>query len=135
MRKKGHRSRIEKTLGSDFMELLAEVAPLIGPRIDFFHTVDTFYIIADLAGVKSQDVKLDMIDGSMIISGVIHPLFDELDCKLLRQERFYGPFKKKIPLPKNCLPEQMTAKLENGIVKISIPFYIQKSDSPQGGSR
>ncbi|WP_156424399.1 Hsp20/alpha crystallin family protein [Bacillus sp. FJAT-27445] len=103
------------------MELLTEVAPLIGPRIDCIRTEDSLFISADLAGAKPQDVKLGISAGSIIISGVIPPLFDDFK-QMLQQERFYGPFQRKIILPENCLTGNMKAELENGILTITIPF-------------
>ncbi|WP_181884590.1 Hsp20/alpha crystallin family protein [Neobacillus piezotolerans] len=127
MKGKANRSKITKTLGSDFMELLTEVAPLIGPRIDCIWTENLLYITADLAGARPHDINLGINSGSLIISGVIHPPANIPAKKIIRQERFFGPFQKKIKLPVHCLPDRLKAELEYGILTITIPLFSKTS--------
>ncbi|WP_316570168.1 Hsp20/alpha crystallin family protein [Neobacillus sp. YIM B06451] len=122
MKNKGRRSQITKILGSDFVELLTEVAPLIGPRIDCMHTEDSLYITVDLAGAKPKDVKLGISSGGLLISGEIHPLIETPASNFIKQERFYGPFQRKIKLPVHCVPSQIKAELAYGILSITIPL-------------
>ncbi|WP_409273711.1 Hsp20/alpha crystallin family protein [Neobacillus sp. SCS-31] len=135
MKNKGRRSEIRKTLGSDFMELLTEVAPFIGPRIDCIYMEDSLYITVDLAGARPKDVKLGISSGSLLISGDIHPpLIEAPASHFIKQERFYGPFQRKIKLPEHCLPGRLKAELEYGILTITIPLLkTTKSDSFPGG--
>ncbi|WP_197277461.1 Hsp20/alpha crystallin family protein [Bacillus sp. FJAT-27245] len=130
MKSKGRRSQITKILGSDFMELLTEVAPFISPRVDCILTEGLVYIMVDLAGAKPQDVKLGLSSGSLLISGEIFPPTVSPDSNMIRQERFYGPFHKKIKLPEHCLPGQLKAELAYGILTITIPLL--KTSLPGG---
>jgi len=122
MRKNGRRSNIAKTLGSDFIELLAEVSSMIGPRVDVYGTRDSFFISADLAGASPGDVKIGLSSGSIIISGEVWPPFDHEEMKVFRQERFNGSFERTIKLPRGCLTEHIQAKMDHGILTIEVPL-------------
>lgn len=105
------------------MELLTEVAPLIGPRIDCIETEETLYITVDLAGARPDGISIGINSGRLIISGEIHPPAKIPAKNIIRQERFYGPFQRKIKLPQHCLPGRLKADLEYGILTITIPLF------------
>ncbi|RHW41634.1 Hsp20/alpha crystallin family protein [Neobacillus notoginsengisoli] len=134
MKRDKFRSDITKTLGSDFMELLTEVSPLIGPRVDVLRTNQSLIITADLAGARPEEVKLGLTAGALVISGAIHPAFDKTNAKIIQQERYYGQFKKTIPLPKNCVTKPIRAEMESGILTIDIPFSSDPNTSGEENS-
>ncbi|MEK5522125.1 hypothetical protein B5V89_05180 [Heyndrickxia sporothermodurans] len=121
-RKKRYHSDVKQKLGSNFSELLSEIAPFIGPRLDIYETNDTFFITADVAGIKKEDLSVKLQDKTLIIAGAIPDHFHSETVRVFSQERYYGPFQKKISLPKDCLLHQLQANLENGILFIQIPL-------------
>lgn len=120
-------SKVSETLGKDFSELLCEVAPFVGPRIDVYQTKDTFFISVDLAGAGRNDFSLKLQKNTLCIEGVIPAAFDQKKTKVITSERFYGSFQRKVYIPAECLLEQLKAVYENGILIITIPLNDSKN--------
>lgn len=86
---------------------------------------DTNYLISfDLPGVKKEDVKIDLKDNQLTVSGERK---GETKSKKAR-ERFYGSFYRSFTLPSKVEADDVEAKFENGVLQISIP----KTKSPPG---
>ncbi|WP_053360799.1 Hsp20/alpha crystallin family protein [Bacillus sp. FJAT-27251] len=119
-------SAIKKTLGEDFNELLDEIAPFVGPRVDVYESDAHLMISADLAGVRKEDLSLKWKNSFLVLEGKIHNEHLKASYKKIRNERFYGSFKREVPVPRNCETGQILATLENGVLLITIPFRNDK---------
>ena len=119
-------SKIKKTLGKDFNELLYEIAPFMEPRMDIYESDVHLIISVDLAGARKEDFTLKWRDHILLIEGTIQNEFKEASYKNIRNERFYGSFKREIVIPENCDKEQIQANFENGVLLITVPFYREK---------
>ncbi|MBL5768696.1 Hsp20/alpha crystallin family protein [Heyndrickxia sporothermodurans] len=109
-RKKRYHSDVKQKLGSNFSELLSEIAPFIGPRLDIYETNDTFFITADVAGIKKEDLSVKLQDKTLIIAGAIPDHFHSETVRVFSQERYYGPFQKKNFSSKGLSPASITSK-------------------------
>ena len=70
---------IEKQIG---------VKPFSGtayPKVNVYEYDDKVGIIAEIPGLDKKDLKIDVEDGILIISGDKHGLFDEKEAKVLRR--------------------------------------------------
>lgn len=78
-------------------------------------------VIADLPGIRENDVKLEVTDEGLVIRGERKQEHEEKREGYYRSERRYGQFYRLIPLPENANIDQVHAEFRNGELRVSIP--------------
>jgi HSP20 family protein len=91
------------------------------PAVEVKELPDKFVLKVDLPGIKKEDIKLEVSDNILTISGERKEEKEEKEAQYYRREIVYGSFYRSIQLPPNVDPEKITAKLENGVLTIEIP--------------
>ena len=83
----------------------------------------------DLPGYKKEDVKAELKDGYLTISASNDNTKEEKDedGKYIRKERYTGAVSRSFYVGKYVTEEDIHAKFENGILKLSVP----KVDAPK----
>ena len=83
----------------------------------------------DLPGYKNEDVKAELKDGYLTISASNDNTKEEKDedGKYIRKERYTGSVSRSFYVGKYVTEEDIHAKFENGILKLSVP----KVDAPK----
>ncbi len=108
-----------------------ERAETIRPAVDISEDKKTFFIYADLPGVKSDDVKINVEESVLTISGKkiatskgIKGNDEEqpkLEYKSHRVERRFGEFNRSFQLPKSANLKQISASFNEGVLTLEIP--------------
>ena len=119
----------------DFMRLPAWVRhdPLYGKRgknlmkTDVRETEDTYEVDIDLPGFKRDEITVDLKDDCLTVSAAKGLDKDEEDRKgrYIRQERYAGACSRSFYVG-DVEPDQVTAKYEDGILRISMPKEAKK---------
>lgn len=78
-------------------------------------------VVADLPGIKEDDVKVEVTDEGLVIRGERKQEKEEKREGYYRSERSYGQFYRLIPLPENAHLDQAQAEFRNGELRVSIP--------------
>ena len=83
----------------------------------------------DLPGYKKEDVKAELKDGYLTISASNDNTKEEKDedGKYIRKERYTGAVSRSFYVGKYVTEEDIHAKFESGILKLSVP----KVDAPK----
>lgn len=91
------------------------------PSIDVVETKDSIKFKADLAGLKPEDIKIEVEDNVLTISG--ERRFEEKveEDKYYRIERRYGSFSRSIALPQGVNTDGIVANYENGVLEVIVP--------------
>jgi len=91
------------------------------PRIDAFDQETELVIRVEIPGVKPDEVDITVEDRTLTISGKRQ--FEETtkQAGYHRREIFSGEFKRTLVLPEGLNAEEITAKAEDGILKVTIP--------------
>ena len=88
---------------------------------------DKFYTVtADLPGVDPKDVKVELEDGVLTISGDRCEERKEEEADYRRLERFEGSFMRRFVMPDAADAEKVTAKTANGVLTVKIPKMPSK---------
>lgn len=97
-------------------------------RTDVRETEDTYELDVDLPGFKKDEVTVDLQDGYLTISAAKALDKDESDQKgkFLRQERYSGSMSRSFYVGDDVEATDISAKYEDGILKISVPKAAQK---------
>ena len=91
------------------------------PSIDVVETKEAIKFKADLAGMKPEDIHLEIEDNVLTISG--ERRFEEKveEDKYYRIERRYGSFSRSIALPQGVKTDSIEANYENGVLEVTVP--------------
>jgi HSP20 family protein len=88
------------------------------PPLDVRETVDEYFVLVDLPGVKSEDVSIELNDQVLTISGSRVPV-ETGDSQLV--ERPYGSFVRTLTLPHGVEGDQIKADYHDGVLELHIP--------------
>lgn len=98
-------------------------------RTDIRETDGSFELDIDLPGFKKENVNAQLENGYLTINASKSSDQDEKDSqgKYIRRERFTGHCSRSFYVGENITQQDIKAKFENGILKLSIP----KKDAKQ----
>jgi len=91
------------------------------PSFDVKETDKEIVIHGDLPGLNKEDVKVELHDGVLTISGERKYEKKEENEKYHRIERSFGKFVRSVPVSKDLKESDIKAKIENGVIEISYP--------------
>ena len=96
-------------------------------KTDVRETDDTYEVDVDLPGFKKDEINVDLKDGYLTISAAKGLDKDEKDKKgrYIRQERYAGSCSRSFYVG-DVKPEDVSAKYEDGILKLSMPKQAKK---------
>ena len=90
------------------------------PQVEAFERGGKFIVRADLPGLKKDDVKVEVTDEAITLSGERRQEHEEKGEGYYRTERSYGSFYRQIPLPEGIKADDATATFQNGVLEISM---------------
>jgi len=92
------------------------------PGIDVFEKDHRLVTKVDLPGMKKEDVKVEVTDGHLAISGERKRETEEKKDNIYRREREYGSFYRAVPLPEGVKIEDVKASFSDGVLEVSVPL-------------
>ena len=100
-------------------------------KTDVRETENTYEVDVDLPGFKKDEISVDLKDGYLTISAAKGLDKDQKDQngKYIRQERYAGAMSRSFYVG-DVQPEQVSAKYEDGILRISLP-KVEKKELPK----
>jgi HSP20 family protein len=99
----------------------AEVATWV-PGIDVFQRDNRLVTRVDLPGMKKEEVKVEVTNGYLVVSGERKNEAEEKTENFYRCEREYGHFYRAVPLPEGVKYEDVKATFANGLLEVSVPL-------------
>ena len=92
-------------------------------RTDIKQTDTSYELDIDLPGMKKDDVRIELKDGYLTVTASRDENKDQKDEKgrYIRRERYAGKAERSYYVGSNLTQEDVHAKFENGILKISFP--------------
>jgi HSP20 family protein len=90
------------------------------PAVDIVEDEDTLRLNVEVPGMAKEDIKINVENGILSISGERKFDKDVKEENCHRIERSYGGFYRSFSLPTKVDTEKIEAHYENGILKISM---------------
>ncbi len=91
------------------------------PAIDVVESKTEFELVAEMPGLKKDDVKISLQDSTLTLSGERkHYGFPE-GTTIIRHETHTRPFSRSFELPEEIDTNGIAAELKDGILRIRIP--------------
>ena len=91
------------------------------PAVDVVEEKDAIRLVAELPGVKPEDVKILLENNTLTIQGEKKLDEETKDEKAHRFERVFGKFERSFTLPTTIDPARIVARYEGGLLMIVLP--------------
>jgi HSP20 family protein len=90
------------------------------PPFDLFETPDRYVLVAEVPGLRRDDIQIQLQDGRLTVSGARRE--QDGTCEQYhRMERGHGSFSRRFDLPEAVDPEHIVADLRDGVLTITCP--------------
>ena len=91
------------------------------PSVNIFDSNEDFIVVAEIPGVRKEDVHLTLDNGLLTISGErkVGAMPDKAEW--LRKEIRTGSFSRVIELPRHVDGDRISAELSDGILRVVLP--------------
>ena len=100
-------------------------------KTDIKEKKDKYVIEMDLPGFEKENIKIELNNGYLTISGKQENKIDEEEEKFVHKERFYGECTRSFFVGDNIKEEDIDAEFKNGILKIDIPKKEEQKELPE----
>tara|TARA_R110000868_G_scaffold117600_9_gene312319 strand:+ start:1487 stop:1900 length:414 start_codon:yes stop_codon:yes gene_type:complete len=87
------------------------------PNVDIHEEDESWQLSVDLPGIPKEQIKVDVLDGQLVISG-------ERESKTEVKgysERRYGRFERRFNLPERIEASKIKANYAHGVLNLTIP--------------
>jgi HSP20 family protein len=82
---------------------------------------DRYELVAEVPGVKKEDLRISLENGRLTITGDRKPLVDATTAKLIHSEIPTGTFSRSFRIPKNVETGKLNARLSDGFLTLTMP--------------
>ena len=91
------------------------------PAVDIYETKDAVCVRAELPGVDKDAVNVEVKDGVLALHGERKFEKEVKEENYHRVERAYGTFHRSFSLPSSVDGERVTARMQNGVLEVTLP--------------
>ncbi len=91
------------------------------PRVDISEEDNAVLLTAELPGVSKDDVKVELKDGVLTVSGEKKSEHTEEKPGFYRSERVFGSFTRSFTVPDTLDAEKIEAEYADGVLKLTLP--------------
>ena len=116
----------DKMLETNFPEVIDQVGvtPYSNsayPKVNVYEYDDKVGIVAEIPGLSKKQIKVDVEDNILTISGDKHSVWDDAKAKVLRRELKQSSFKRSFTLGEQLDGDNVNANFKDGILSVEIP--------------
>ena len=90
------------------------------PEIEVLQKNGEFIVRADLPGLKKENVKVEITENVLTLSGERKEEKEEKREGYYRSERSYGSFYRQIPLPEGAKTDTAKAEFSDGVLEVTM---------------
>jgi HSP20 family protein len=91
------------------------------PRVDIVEQDGGYELVADLPGLKKEDIKIEIQENMLTLRGEKKLEEEKKDKNYRLCERYYGEFVRTFTLPENVNRDGIVAEFKDGVLKLEIP--------------
>ena len=91
------------------------------PAVDIKEEEDKLVVTTDLPGINKEDVEINLKEDMLEIRAKTGKEKETEEEGYIRRERAYTQFYRAVRLPSSVKEEGSTAKMENGVLTITLP--------------
>jgi HSP20 family protein len=91
------------------------------PPVDILESKDSYLIRAELPGMKKEDIKVELKDGTLILSGERTSEKPAEGVEYRHTERVNAKFWRSFSLPETVKQDGIEAAYKDGVIEIRVP--------------
>jgi len=91
------------------------------PSVNTREAEDAYLLDVDVPGIKKEDIKLDVKDGELILSGERQLKEETSKEDYFNFETHFGKFSRHFALPDDADVENIEASCDYGVLSVNIP--------------
>lgn len=91
------------------------------PAVDIYETDSQLTLMADMPGVASDDINIDLRDGVLTITGDVKPWEKKADTSSVLVEFEIGKYYRQFSLSEAIDQERIEAQSKDGVLKLTLP--------------
>ena len=88
-----------------------------------------YHVDVDLPGVNKEDIKVDVKDGQLVLTGERNFKKEVKEEDYHKVETSFGKFSRSFSLPDNIDVENIDASCENGVLEVVLPKVEEKKNT------
>lgn len=117
----GVRRQMERLFDAFGDQAVGRAGAGVYPAVNISEDADAFFVSAELPGVKSADLDLNVTANQLTLAGERTISEEAADARYHRREREAGRFSRAVALPSDIDPEHVRARLVDGVLTVTIP--------------
>jgi HSP20 family protein len=98
-----------------------EVEPEAEMRLDVTEADGTYKVVAELPGVKKEDISVSIDGDAVSISAEVRQEKEAKGESVLRHERYFGPVRRGFTLPQEVDESRAEAVYHDGLLELTLP--------------
>lgn len=91
------------------------------PRVDIIEKDDQYVFVAELPGVKKEDISVNFQDGVLTLEAKVDEEKTSETDRMIRKERRSGFFSRSINVGESIAADEIKAEFTNGLLKLTAP--------------
>jgi len=91
------------------------------PAVDVFESESEIKLVAELPGMKAQDVEISLENNLLTLRGEKKQVAEEKTERVHRYERAYGTFARTFTLPGSVDADAIEARYTDGVLTVVLP--------------
>jgi len=95
------------------------------PRVDISESEKEINLDVELPGLDKKDIKVEVKDNTLTISGERTSERKSEDARCCRTERHYGRFERSFGLPDTVKGDKVSAEYKNGVLTLKLPKTVK----------
>ena len=99
---------------------LTKPGPVFTPNVDIFETEKEIIMLADIPGVKSENLVIDLRDDTLTFTGEVKPT-EHPDAEDILIEYQVGSYYRQFALAEAIDQSKIDAALNNGVLRLTLP--------------
>ncbi|ADU66661.1 Hsp20/alpha crystallin family protein [Desulfurispirillum indicum] len=121
-------TRVEDFVRKGMQKIRPAVSSFLGhtPPANTREDQAAYTISVDLPGVRKDDITLSVDSGVLLLKAERSMSREHLEKDYYRMESYFGQIQRSFVLPPEVDEEKLSASLENGVLRISIPVDQNK---------
>jgi len=94
--------------------------PVYSPSVDIFENDSSITVLADMPGVKAQELEIDLRESMLTLTGRVTPPEKAQESSVLREYQA-GTFFRQFTLAETIDQAKIDAKLSDGVLRLELP--------------
>ena len=100
------------------------------PAVDVVRDEGKLVVRADVPGIKPEEIKVEIREDYLTLSGQHEEAKEEKDEHYVRRERRYGAFSRTIALPTGVEAKKIKARTHDGVLEVTVPLPKEAAKEP-----